>query len=338
MTLSNQIFILISIIGAVQSIFLLIYIIFIKKIFDHSSIVLCLLLGVYALRMTKWIAYFLPEPFFNIYNNLTFGLQTTIGPLFYIYIYLIIDKETQIRKIDWLHLIPFILVLLLSNTLNENSWHTGSTLLAVISFHWVLHLLFGLAYIYNYWQSFRDLNRNKQTWVMTFIVCNLLMGFSFFIYAYLDSTDANVFSVTFTISSLLLSFVYLKYMTGSIKNSKKAKTSLDENFVCNYKNKLDALILQKIYTDPNLTIPKLAEILSIQPYLLSQIINENYNQNFSDFINFHRIEEAKDILSSESGKDQKIASIAYECGFNTLSAFNTAFKKFTKTTPSQFRT
>jgi AraC-like DNA-binding protein len=127
-------------------------------------------------------------------------------------------------------------------------------------------------------------------------------------------------------------------MNGSIKKSNKAKTALDEQMMALYNSKLDSFIQQKVYTNPNLTMPNLAEKMKIQPYLRSQIINETYNQSFSDFTNFHRIEEAKSLLNSPLYKDQKIASVAYESGFNTLFAFNTAFKKFTKTTPSQFRT
>lgn len=337
MTLSNQIFIIISIVGAVQCLFLVIYIKNIKKNLDKPTQILCILLLVYALRMTKWIAYFLPNPYFNWYNNISFGLTTIIGPLFYIYIYLLIDKDSEIRKTDFLHFIPFTIIVLLSSKLNEASWHIGQPLLMAVSFYWVLHLLFSWFYLYNYRQYFEELEVNEQNWLWTFIIGNSLMGLSFFVYTFLDIADANIFSITFTISSLILSFVYLKYMNGSIKKSKKVKNGLNETMIGIYKNKLEILILQKVYTDTNLTLPKLAEKMNIQAYLLSQIINENYGQNFSDFINFYRIEEAKILLNSPIYKDQKIASIAYDCGFNTLSAFNTAFKKFTNTTPSQYR-
>lgn len=337
MTLSNQIFILISIVGAVQCLFLVFYIYSIRKPLDKPTTVLCILLLVYAFRMTKWIAYFLPPPFFNHYNNLCFGLQTVIGPLVYIYLYVLIDKNTEIRKTDFLHFIPFIIVLALSGQLDESAWHIGNIPITANSFYWVLHLIFSWFYLYNYRQYFKELEQNEQNWLLTFLIGNSLMGLSFFVYAFLDIADANIFSVTFTLSSLVLSFVYLKHMNGNIKKQKKVKSGLDETMIGIYKNKLETLILQKVYTDTNLTLPKLAQKMNIQAYLLSQIINENYSQSFSDFINSHRIEEAQKLLKSPLYQDQKIASIAYDCGFNTLSAFNTAFKKFTNTTPSQFR-
>jgi len=36
-------------------------------------------------------------------------------------------------------------------------------------------------------------------------------------------------------------------------------------------------------------------------------------------------------------QDAKIASLAYDYGFNSISTFNTAFKKITNHTPSEYR-
>jgi AraC-like DNA-binding protein len=91
------------------------------------------------------------------------------------------------------------------------------------------------------------------------------------------------------------------------------------------------------YKDHNITLGRLARELSITPHLLSQIVNEQFSHNFNDFVNSYRIEEAQRMLADPSKNNLTVASIAYDCGFNTLSAFNTAFKKFTGLTPSQFR-
>ena len=67
---------------------------------------------------------------------------------------------------------------------------------------------------------------------------------------------------------------------------------------------------------------------------LSHVINASFNQNFRDFINSYRIEESKSRLVQD---DMNILNIAYEVGFNSKSAFNTAFKKFTGMTPKEYR-
>jgi AraC-like DNA-binding protein len=94
---------------------------------------------------------------------------------------------------------------------------------------------------------------------------------------------------------------------------------------------------KKPYKEGDLTLQKLARELSISPHHLSQIINERLNQNFFDFINAHRIEEAKRMLLDPAKKYYSILAIAEEVGFNSKSAFNTAFRKYANMTPSEFR-
>ena len=95
--------------------------------------------------------------------------------------------------------------------------------------------------------------------------------------------------------------------------------------------------IEKVYRDENISLQSLSEKLSIAPHQLSRIINEKLNKNFPDFINTFRVKEAKKILADPRQTDRKILTIAFDVGFNTKVAFNTAFKKHTKMTPSEFR-
>ncbi len=100
---------------------------------------------------------------------------------------------------------------------------------------------------------------------------------------------------------------------------------------------LDLMNTEKPYLDGDITLQKLSKTLSITPHHLSQTINEQLNQNFFDFINSYRIEEAKRMLHDPAKKHYSILAVSEEVGFNSKSAFNTAFKKHVKTTPSEFR-
>ena len=94
---------------------------------------------------------------------------------------------------------------------------------------------------------------------------------------------------------------------------------------------------EKPYLDGDITLQKLAKALGISPHHLSQTINEHLKQNFFDFINTYRIEEAKRMLLDPAKKHYSILAVSEEVGFNSKSAFNTAFKKQVKMTPSEFR-
>ncbi len=93
----------------------------------------------------------------------------------------------------------------------------------------------------------------------------------------------------------------------------------------------------KRYLDPNFSLEMLSTELKISTSSLSQTINKDNTTNFSDYINHLRIEKAKKHLTKAAYKNYTILAIGLECGFNSKSTFYSAFKKFTNTTPSDFR-
>jgi AraC-like DNA-binding protein len=107
-----------------------------------------------------------------------------------------------------------------------------------------------------------------------------------------------------------------------------------DEMLAKLKNYMEA---EKPFLNSELGLPELATALSLSTHHLSQLINEGLNQNFFDFVNSYRIEEIKKQLHNPKLSHIKIEEIAFQNGFNSKSAFNTAFKKFTQTTPSQYR-
>lgn len=99
----------------------------------------------------------------------------------------------------------------------------------------------------------------------------------------------------------------------------------------------NALIDKRLFADPTLTLARLAKRLGVTPNELSQAINQQAGQRFTDFVNATRIEEAKALLASPVRAGQTIIDIAYEVGFNSKSTFNAAFAKVTGSTPSDYR-
>jgi len=93
---------------------------------------------------------------------------------------------------------------------------------------------------------------------------------------------------------------------------------------------------EKPYLQGGLTLPELAQQLDISTNYVSQIINEQYGLNFHDYINGYRVEEAKTLIAATKHTGN-ILQIVYECGFNSKSAFYSAFKKFTGMTPSRYK-
>src|SRR4030095_2460973 len=88
---------------------------------------------------------------------------------------------------------------------------------------------------------------------------------------------------------------------------KYARSSLTEDQAKNSLKRLLSLMeLEKPYLNSDLKIQYLAEKIEVSSHHLSQIINENLNQNFADFINSYRINEAKRLLLSPNYEQEKI--------------------------------
>ena len=85
------------------------------------------------------------------------------------------------------------------------------------------------------------------------------------------------------------------------------------------------------------TLESLANEISLNPRILSQIINETYKKNFKSYILEYRIKESMQILADSKHSKHTILEILYQVGFNSKSAFNNQFKIYTNLTPIEYR-
>ncbi len=94
---------------------------------------------------------------------------------------------------------------------------------------------------------------------------------------------------------------------------------------------------EKPHLDGHLSIAKLAGMIDIHPKQLSQVINEKHGTHFFHFINGYRVKEFEQKLNNPAYKNFSLLGIAFDCGFNTKSAFSKAFKRVHGITPSEFK-
>lgn len=121
-------------------------------------------------------------------------------------------------------------------------------------------------------------------------------------------------------------------------DKKYIKSGLSKENAEEYLERLKSFMEEKKpYTDSNLSLHQLAQMLDITPHNLSEVINTGLNQNFFDYINHYRVENVKNDLKDEKKGHLKFLSIALDAGFNSKSSFNAIFKKHTGMTPSEYR-
>ena len=126
----------------------------------------------------------------------------------------------------------------------------------------------------------------------------------------------------------------LKLVSDIISDAQKIEPEiLNEDLVKLKKYMID----EKPFLDPALTIQDISKKMNVPVRELSVLINHQLRQHFYDFVNTYRIENAMTILKDPAKSKVTILEILYEVGFNSKSSFNTAFKKHTGTTPTEFR-
>lgn len=135
----------------------------------------------------------------------------------------------------------------------------------------------------------------------------------------------------------------LQLVSNMVKEGEEQiiKTDPANNFNRNVNDKINNLnkymVEEEPFLDPSLTIYLLSKKIDVSAKELSLLINHDLNQHFFDFVNSFRIRKAMEILSDPAKKDLTILEILYDVGFNSKSSFNTAFKKYTSLTPTQYR-
>lgn len=94
---------------------------------------------------------------------------------------------------------------------------------------------------------------------------------------------------------------------------------------------------QKPYLDPELSLPKLAQLMQCSTHEMSQLINQGFERNFYQFINTYRIEESKRLMRDTRLDHLNVLAIGFEAGFNSKTTFNTTFKQMVGMSPVEFR-
>ena len=127
----------------------------------------------------------------------------------------------------------------------------------------------------------------------------------------------------------------LKYMLKTTKASSQEQLE-DQN------SKLIARLKEHMqeeepYLDSNLSMYDLAKQLDVSARELSISINHTLGKHFFDFINEYRVNKAMELIRNSSDEKLTILEVLYEVGFNSKSSFNTAFKKHTGITPTEFK-
>ncbi|HRZ26869.1 MAG TPA: AraC family transcriptional regulator [Spirochaetota bacterium] len=335
---------------------------YLVRSFRFRNVVLALLtselgflsLFIYLLNSRK--IYSFPELFF-----VQIPVIVSMGPVLYFYVLSLTEDKNKIEKKEWLHFVPsllavvFAIVYIIVFNRDDKTVFIGKMLqdngfilirgILTSGAAVFLPVIYTAVSVRRIWSRMKRGNPAYRTIMLLLgtIFLWLFMGMMGIVGTITISTPVlelvNYFLSLIIIIFYVLSQKYpylMLFATVPLKKKSYAKSHLDRVDLTSLRKQLTIIMEEeKLFCDEDLSLARLSDVLGITQHQLSQFLNTYYQQNFNNFLNNYRINEAKKIFLEEP--DRQTLSVAFSVGFNSYSAFHAAFKKHTTMSPAQFR-
>ncbi|MCG8577069.1 MAG: helix-turn-helix domain-containing protein [Flavobacteriales bacterium] len=349
---------------------LLILILFVKPNSNKTSrfILALLLLIVLAINVSNYIsATYLYREVPQI-AGFARGMVLLLGPLIYLYIRSLIVANFKLKLVHLLHLTPYLLAWIIiqterSQVSTENyitmvDWlMEGKAPMSWLSTIWFVSYFIHLSVYFLLLHRFlkKAVHENviylvpldarikwaKRLLIILSVISLLFLGIS----SYSFISGLYTINGNFLYTLILAIAVYIIAYQGIFSRDlltpdfvqKYGKTNTPKETFSQLKIDFNRLFEEeKIFTQSDLKVGTVADLLKIPAHQLSRFINTEFNQTFTELLNQYRIEEFKQLVTKQRHKNLSIMGLAYEVGYNSKSTFNTAFKKQTGLTPSAY--
>jgi len=254
--------------------------------------------------------------------------MASIGPLTLFYIMSLTETRFGWRLVYWVHFLFAFTIgwILFFATPKIVFWlyfsaaiHLGAYLLASFK------LLYKMEYL--------ELQFN---WLRTLLISNSVIWLVFAAQLFGNSV------INYLVGTVLSAIILYALIFSAIQHirvfARRKSVDIQEERLTLIKARIMKLFEEdKVYLETGLTLVKVAYLIKEKPYLVSVTINKGFKQSFSEFINGYRIRDCEKLLLSEGFANRNIESIAFDCGFNTPSAFYNCFRKVHGLTPKEFQ-
>jgi AraC-like DNA-binding protein len=291
----------------------------------------------------------------NWFSGIGFTFGYLFGPLIYLFTCSITSKNNKLSPKAYWHFLLFIIAFTSEVSRINIPWQAKYAILNLQIFP---YLIMCIIVIRNYRNEIKEyfsfVDKINLTWLLYVVGGFFLMWFIDLVNLSLSEFGVNNLSLmnSLTFVSILINFIFailifykalqqpqfLFNISEEVKTHKYESSKLTREEKEEFLKKIeDYFAREKPFLKSSLTIKEISDATNIHSKYISQVINESLNKNFYDFINSYRVKEAMNLLLINGGKEKTILEILYDSGFNSKSAFNTAFKKTTGFTPTEFR-
>ncbi len=336
--LLKHIELLIGSIGVMLSLFFATFLIITNQRQPKANIFLTIYLLAFSLRIGKslFFNYFPIDP---VIRNIFLGVLLTIGPSVWFYTNYLSKPNVPFKRFKIIvHYVPSMLYVLFCWAIPNDGSITARFFYTFLILHMAVYTVFSMIWLVRRPKE-EFFNEQVRKWLYYFIGITLFMVVTYFMIS-------NGIIPYYLGTAFLFSAVIIFFGIWALKNpflfrvnkEKYSNSSLGYEESVHHGRQLDQLMVdEKLFLDPDLTLSKTSARLNITTKQLSQAINQVHKKNYSQYIAEFRVKEAKRLLQSPEYANYKISSIAYDSGFNSISSFNTTFKKLTQKTAIEYR-
>lgn len=152
--------------------------------------------------------------------------------------------------------------------------------------------------------------------------------------------NINLIALSLVVTSIAILAVRfdIKDVFSSRSTKKYANSYIDDSTAENLLLKIEEYVVtDEQFRNGDLRQPDVAKAIGLSPQLISQTINSQTGMTFNQYVNHHRINAIKSLLSAPENEDTDIMNLAYDVGFSSKQTFNRVFKEVAGVTPTQFR-
>lgn len=335
-----------------------------------------LLLGIASILLEIFTMYtgYIVHAFWLVDSSESVGLL--LGPLFYLSVLSMVDKKFK-RVYYWhflpfaFYTVQLFFFLALPEDAKYNAWvHSYHPLIPERNFDYPYNadpfgfrnhiteitlisiFTYGILCLYETRKAFKASKErffNTQSSLLknlrrvSLVVLSVFLMVLLVKLTHLDDTGDHIFAAYIAFTVYITSFSVIRnssfFHQESLNEGKKYKSSglKDEDMDLLLEKMKAYLEKEKPYLSNQFSLPSLASSLGTTVHLLSQSINDGLKKSFFEMVAEYRVEEAKALLKSPGHRHLKIEEIAEMVGYSSKSSFNTAFKKTTGRTPSEFK-
>ncbi|MEE9374175.1 MAG: helix-turn-helix domain-containing protein [Saprospiraceae bacterium] len=329
---------LIGSIGVILSLFFSAFLIISRQQQPKANIFLAIYLLAFSLRIGKslFFNYFPIDP---VIRNIFLGVLLTIGPSIWFYTNYLSKPEAHTKRSKVLiHYVPAFLYIIFCWAIPNDGSTIARFFYTFLILHMLVYTMVSLIWLLRQPED-AGINESIKKWLYYFTSVTLFMVVIYFMIS--NNIIPYYLGTAFLFSAVIIFFgiwALKNPFLFKINKEKYSNSSLSYEESVHQVDQLDLLMNdEKIFLDPDLTLAKTSARLEVSTKQLSQAINQVYKINYSQYIANFRVEEAKRLLHLAKYANYKISAIAYESGFNSISSFNTTFKKLTRITAFEYR-